>query len=153
MKDLNSAANLGSSLFSETWSSLLHRSLHENELLYEALKGVSLSTEFTQENWLSRQLETVAKMMKTKDVRGSDRDVYYVEFGSFDTHASLNTLFDVLTEQLNDGISEFTSEMKAQNLWNSVTVVMVSEFGRTLTSNSGAGSDHAWGGKSFVGRF
>ena len=127
---------------------MLHQSLHENEMLYEALKSVNLNTEFSQEYWLSRQLETVAKMMKTKSTRGSDRDVYYVETGSFDTHASLNELFDKLTEEVNTGMSEFTSEVKAQNLWDSVTIVMVSEFARTLTANSGAGSDHAWGGKS-----
>ena len=34
-------------------------------------------------------------------------------------------------------------------MWDSVTVVTVSEFGRTLTSN-GLGTDHAWGGHHAV---
>ena len=40
--------------------------------------------------------------------------------------------------------------MVAQNLWDDVTLVMVSDFARTLTANSGEGSDHAWGGNYFV---
>ena len=45
---------------------------------------------------------------------------------------------------MNSAIQPFTTEMKAQNAWDDVTIVMVSEFARTLTGNTGAGSDHAW---------
>ena len=31
-----------------------------------------------------------------------------------------------------------------------VTFVLMSEFGRTITENSGKGSDHAWGGNAFI---
>ena len=47
--------------------------------------------------------------------------------------------------ELNDGIANFAAELKTQNLWNNVTVFVVSEFARTLLQNSGNGSDHAWG--------
>merc|ERR1712125_207335 len=40
--------------------------------------------------------------------------------------------------------------MKLQGIWNHTTLVMVSEFARTLTPNSGQGSDHAWGGNYFI---
>ena len=43
----------------------------------------------------------------------------------------------------------FEAEMKAQDLWDAVTVVTVSDFGRTLTFN-GLGTDHAWGGNYFI---
>lgn len=45
--------------------------------------------------------------------------------------------------------SRFVAEMKAQNMWDSVTVLTASDFGRTLTNN-GAGTDHAWAGHDFV---
>lgn len=51
---------------------------------------------------------------------------------------------------MNEAIQSFTTEMKAQNAWNDITLVMVSEFARTLPGNTGAGSDHAWGGNYFV---
>lgn len=67
-----------------------------------------------------------------------------VEQTGYDTHTNLNTNFDGLTERLNAAVDAFVTEMKDQNKWDSVTVVAVSEFARTLTTNSGSGSDHAW---------
>merc|ERR1712098_103566 len=46
-------------------------------------------------------------------------------------------------------MGEHMGEMKARGLWNNVTVMVASEFGRTLSSN-GVGTDHAWGGHSMV---
>ncbi len=40
----------------------------------------------------------------------------------------------------------FATEMKAKNVWESVTLIQVSDFARTLTQNGNLGSDHAWGG-------
>lgn len=52
--------------------------------------------------------------------------------------------------ELNQALTSFKKEMVEQNLWDSVAVVITSDFGRTLTPNSGKGSDHAWGGNYFV---
>ena len=41
------------------------------------------------------------------------------------------------------------TDMTAIGMWNSVTVVTISDFARTLTSN-GLGTDHAWGGNNFI---
>lgn len=40
--------------------------------------------------------------------------------------------------------------MNTQGVWDDVSLVITSDFGRTLTANSGDGSDHAWGGNYFV---
>ncbi len=116
--------------------------LGENAFLYELLEKVTLNTEFTDSNDFSSQLETVAKMMKTKDGRGTDRDIFYVELPGFDTHADFNRRFGILLQSVNLGIQEFRNAMIDEGLWDSVTVVMVSEFGRTLKENTGGGSDH-----------
>jgi uncharacterized protein (DUF1501 family) len=50
---------------------------------------------------------------------------------------------------VDDALAAFEEEMKAQNLWDNVVVVTASDFGRTLTSN-GYGTDHGWGGNSFM---
>eukprot|EP01052_Picozoa_sp_SAG31_P007861 SAG31_NODE_383_length_16451_cov_8.412977_3_plen_123_part_00 len=34
-------------------------------------------------------------------------------------------------------------------LWESTTIVTISDFGRTITSN-GIGTDHGWGGNNFI---
>jgi len=38
---------------------------------------------------------------------------------------------------MNNGLKAFTDEMKAQGRWDDITIVAVSEFGRTLSVNSG----------------
>merc|ERR1712224_914652 len=46
-------------------------------------------------------------------------------------------------------LGAFEDEMKKQGMWENVTVVVVSEFGRTITTN-GRGTDHGWGGHAFI---
>ena len=36
--------------------------------------------------------------------------------------------------------------MGVMNVWNNITVIQTSDFGRTLNPNGGDGTDHAWGG-------
>lgn len=64
----------------------------------------------------------------------SERDFFFTKFGNFDTHQNTNEL-DGMTAELDNGIKEFSDEMKAQGLWENVTIVTVSDFGRTLTGN------------------
>ena len=52
--------------------------------------------------------------------------------------------------ELNKALTYFRNEMVAQRLWTNVTLVVTSDFGRTLTANSGDGSDHGWGGHYFI---
>lgn len=53
-------------------------------------------------------------------------------------------------EELNRALTSFTDEMINQSLWDNASLVITSDFGRTLTANSGEGSDHAWAGNYFV---
>mmetsp|Transcript_10482 Transcript_10482/g.15790 ORF Transcript_10482/g.15790 Transcript_10482/m.15790 type:complete len:377 (+) Transcript_10482:45-1175(+) len=149
IKQLNKVTKLGSNFFGETWSNILFKAVGENRLVYDSLKSTSLSTSFPDTD-LGMQMELIAKMIKTKDSRGVDRDMFYAEIGGFDTHSNIKPLFDERTQVINSGIEAFTKEMKAQNTWNDVTIVMVSEFARTLTGNTGKGSDHAWGGNYWI---
>jgi len=41
-------------------------------------------------------------------------------------------------------------ELKAQGLFESMVLVTHSDFGRTLTPNSGEGTDHAWAGNHII---
>ena len=82
MKQLNQATKVGSSLMSETYSSLLQQGLDENELLYEALQTTTVDTIFPTDS-IGRQVQTAATLMKTRNVRGTDRDIFYVTQGTF----------------------------------------------------------------------
>lgn len=47
-------------------------------------------------------------------------------------------------------VGSFWAEIKAQGIENQVTVLIGSEFGRTINPNSNSGSDHAWAGNYFM---
>ena len=97
VKKLNKITNFGSGLFGETWANFFLQSLGENALLYEAISSATTATQF-HEDELSSQLETIAKLIKTKDSRGTDRDVFYAKFGHFDTHSDKHEYFDILSQ-------------------------------------------------------
>ena len=141
--------------FKETWSSVVSRSLDLNRtrMLADLLSNTALETEFSENNdyTLPRQLKQVAKLIKA-GVQGDladERAVFYVELPGFDVHTNSIPAMNSLMKQIDSALQLFTDEMKAQQVWDQVTIVQASEFGRTITSN-GHGVDHAWGGNYFV---
>ena len=139
VKEVNTAASVRSTFFGEAWSESLFRALGENELMYDELQKAYLNATFPDTD-LGRQLSSVARVMKTKDVRGTDRDVYNVRIGGFDHHTQIEApLIERLTT-INDALEAFVIEMRDyQNIWDDVLVVVVSEFARTMMGNSGNG--------------
>ena len=140
------------SLFSDTFSSVLQSSLASTEVFGVTLENVTLASgrAFPRtNNRLGPQLEEVSKVLHldTTQAARTERAAFYTSIGGFDTHGTMD-ISDLMT-QLNDGLAAFTAELKDQGLWENVTVVVASEFGRTLSSNS-QGSDHGWGGNYFV---
>ena len=63
-----------------------------------------------------------------------ERAGFTAEIGGFDTHIHLIARHKGF-EKINKVIKTFKEEMEAQNAWNDVAVVLVSDFGRTITSN------------------
>ena len=55
------ASKVGSSLMSETYSSLLQQGLDENELLYDALQTTTVDTTFPTDS-IGRQVQTAATL-------------------------------------------------------------------------------------------
>ena len=139
VKELNKASSVGSNMLSEIWSEKLFQSLSENEILFKELQQTSLDYSF-QINELGRQMSSIAKLIKSKDARKTDRDVFYAEVTGYDTHIVQELDLGFKLEELNAAMSSFVQEMKAQGQWNNVAVVVVSEFGRTLVSNTGNGT-------------
>jgi len=149
INSLNNATTLSSGMFSETWSAALLNSLDNNDWVHDLLNTVELQTAFPA-NDPGNGLKLVARLMKVRRQRNIERDVFAVSYKNFDAHSDVKSSHDKLYSELNDAISSFADEMKVQNLWNDVVLVACSEFGRTLTENSGGGTDHAWGGNYFM---
>ena len=153
---LNSETDPQSSIFGETWSSEFLTGIKDAENLEQYLKSASLSSVWDgqTEDYLWNTFNTISKLIQTHDLRGTDRDFFHVEFGMWDHHANMKANIRERFQTLNQGLSLFVEELKAQNVWDNVTIVFTSDFGRTITPNSNEGSDHAWGGHYWMmGKF
>jgi uncharacterized protein (DUF1501 family) len=69
-------------------------------------------------------------MSGSSDCRGADRDIYYIETGSYDHHANLLSNLDREFGELNEALNAFVSEIQAKGKWDDYTIVVTSEFGR-----------------------
>lgn len=129
------------SVFAETFATSLTASIESAERLGDELAKVTVSTSFPTHT-LGRSFEQVAKVVQAHEALGEERQIFYVELGGFDTHNSLQETVASKFTQINDALTAFVDEMKAQDLWDQVALVSSSDFARTLGSN-GAGTDHA----------
>lgn len=152
IENLNNATT-SESLFGEAWSSDLLRSIEESKIIEIALSNAKITEKFSNFDY-SEKLKQVASLIQTADIRGVDRDAFYVEFGGWDHHVDLESHLNLRFEQLNSALGEFWRELTYQENENKVALVAISEFGRTLTPNTNFGSDHGWGGNYFMqGKF
>jgi len=145
---LNEATALQSGMFGETWSSLIRQSIVSNEVMKKTLKETDVGS--FPRNDIGRQLEVVSRLIATRHCRGNDRDIFYVEMSGFDHHSDMLDKLDKKLEDIDAALQAFVAEMKSQKEWDNVALVAASEFGRTLSPNSGQGTDHAWAGNYFV---
>jgi uncharacterized protein (DUF1501 family) len=79
--------------------------------------------------------------------RGIGTKVFFVTTGGFDTHAAqqvnqANGTYHNLMGTLNDGLLAFYTDLANQGLLDETLLVSFSEFGRRITENGSAGTDH-----------
>ena len=136
------------SLFAEAFADVLQHSLHSTETLGAQLDNVTLASGRTfPDTRLGSQLHETSKVIQLDGENGVERSAFFTQIGGFDTHGTHD--IDDLMAEIDGALGSFVQEMKDQSMWDKVTVVVASEFGRTLSTN-GQGSDHGWGGNYFV---
>jgi uncharacterized protein (DUF1501 family) len=87
---------------------------------------------------LARNLNLVARMI----AGGMPTRVYYVSHGGFDTHNQQANSHDRLLGQLDSGLKSFFADLKQQGNDKRVVLMTFSEFGRRVSENASAGTDH-----------
>eukprot|EP00603_Paraphysomonas_imperforata_P004238 CAMPEP_0114421664 /NCGR_PEP_ID=MMETSP0103-20121206/5199_1 /TAXON_ID=37642 ORGANISM="Paraphysomonas imperforata, Strain PA2" /NCGR_SAMPLE_ID=MMETSP0103 /ASSEMBLY_ACC=CAM_ASM_000201 /LENGTH=2411 /DNA_ID=CAMNT_0001590201 /DNA_START=27 /DNA_END=7262 /DNA_ORIENTATION=+ len=136
------------SIFAETFSSSLETALESTESLGALLSEQSVVSDAAFTGKLGDELKEAAKLIAIDTTKlATERAGYFVEQRGFDTHNSAD-----ITEKMDEfdaSLEAFATEMKALGLWNNITLLVVSDFGRTLTDNS-LGTDHGWGGNYFM---
>ncbi len=102
---------------------------------------------------IGSQLKQVARMIKKRTDLSVNRQIFYVQLGSFDTHATQVTVQSNLLSQFSQAARAFHDEMTAQNISDKVTLFTMSDFSRTFSpvgTGINVGSDHAWASHLFV---
>jgi len=157
----NLTGMVSESPIAETWSTRVGEALAETKSVGSLLKSSKLKLRWTapvgpsKRTSLTRQFMLVAQLIAANKAghETSQRNAFYIDSGRiYDSHGggSLSAF-----EYVDAGLKSFELEMKAQGMWDKVTVVQTSEFGRSLSSTKHFGSGrggtvHGWGGNYFV---
>jgi uncharacterized protein (DUF1501 family) len=97
-------------------------------------------------NVLATQLSVVANLLLA-DV---PTEVFSVELGGFDTHTDQVTTQATLLPQLDTAVGAFIDAISTTKRGKETVVVVYTEFGRRVTANASAGTDHGWANVVFA---
>lgn len=98
---------------------------------------------------LGQQLQMVCKTIAGHSALGMTRNTFFVSFDGWDHHDDVVGNEATMLPILSQAVGAFYNMLVQMGMQNSVVLFVATDFGRSLTSN-GKGSDHAWGGNSFV---
>jgi uncharacterized protein (DUF1501 family) len=89
----------------------------------------------------------MAKLLRSRD----DYTVGFMEVGGWDTHVAQGAAAGQLANKLQalgEGLAAFANAMG--EAWQSTTVAVISEFGRTFRENGARGTDHGHGSAAWL---
>jgi uncharacterized protein (DUF1501 family) len=121
----------------------------------ETLDRVALATSYTPtlaypDGGFADALQTVAGAI----VRGIGSRVFWLQTGGYDTHAGQGGGgggdYADLMGTLGNGLWAFYADIRNQGLAGDTTVIVFSEFGRRISENGSAGTDHGAAGVMMV---
>jgi hypothetical protein len=95
---------------------------------------------------LGQHLGLMARLIKG----GIGTRVYYARQPGYDTHATQFGPHAVLLRELSGAVKAFLDDLAAAKVADRVTVLVFSEFGRTVKENGSAGTDHGTAGPVFL---
>ncbi len=135
--------------FKSTYLNSFKNSLDASLEFHAAIDEVpEFATTFSDDG-LSRDFSMVAKIIAAREKLGFNRQIFFINYGGWDTHDELLNKQRDLFNEVDKALSEFNGVLKEIGMHDSVLTFSMSEFGRTLGSN-GNGTDHAWGGNVFA---
>ena len=93
----------------------------------------------------------IARTIDVRNILGMKRQTFFVTVGGWDHHDEVLDTQAGMLAGVSSALHAFQTALGSgyANIENNVLTMIISEFGRTLSSN-GNGSDHAWGGHTMV---
>jgi uncharacterized protein (DUF1501 family) len=95
---------------------------------------------------LASRLRLIARLLKV----GLDTRVFYTLQSGYDTHSAQLFTHSNLLSELSSALKAFLDDLTAARLADRVVVLLFSEFGRTVSENGSAGTDHGTAGPVFL---
>merc|ERR1719316_625143 len=136
-------------VYAEEYAQQLEETMASSETLGNHLDQVTLTTNYNTDTGLEKQFHQVARLIKARDLRKAERDLFVVRIGGFDAHSNAAEALLEKFKEINDALEGFVAELEGQDVFRDTVLFTESDFGRSLTSN-GAGTDHGWAGNHFL---
>lgn len=95
---------------------------------------------------LGKDLKTIAELLTS----GADTSVYYTSHTGFDTHAAQVGQQNKRLQELSEAVTVFVNDLKANNKFDDVCIMIFSEFGRRVKQNAANGTDHGTANNVFI---
>ncbi len=111
----------------------------------EAAQGYRSEVKYPETD-LGNKLRLVAQLVDA----GLTTRVYYVQHDGFDTHAQQAPTHSILLRQWSEAVSALVRDLDAHDHGKRVCVMTFSEFGRRVSENASAGTDHGAAGPMFL---
>jgi uncharacterized protein (DUF1501 family) len=146
------AASRESSIFAREHARISSRAIEFSELAYSAISNTPpLSTPFPApgSNRLADSLRTVARTIAAREQLGQKRQVFFIGVGGWDMHDNMLADHTELLGLISRSLALFHSATVELGVSRQVTTFTMTDFGRTL-NNNGDGTDHGWGGHSWL---
>jgi uncharacterized protein (DUF1501 family) len=137
------------SIYERGFAEVQRRAIDAADLVTAAIEAAPPLATVFPDSGLGTQLQTVARLIASRDQLSMKRQIFFVGTGGFDSHDDQEQNQPGLLQGVNDAMTAFYDATVELGIANSVTTFTQSDFGRTLTSN-GDGTDHAWGGNQIV---
>jgi uncharacterized protein (DUF1501 family) len=144
-----SQTGLGNKRGADDLTAFVERSMLDAYATADRLAEVSKAKEFGAGypgTGLGSRLHMIARLLKA----GFGTRVYYTLQGGYDTHSAQLQTHSQLLFELATALKAFLDDLAAAKLADRVAVLMFSEFGRTVSENGSAGTDHGTSGPVFL---
>ena len=139
-------------MFSKTYTDVI-TGARDSFLQFEAALENSIQFSDTDfpDSRLGESLEMIARVIDVRDQLQFQRQTFFVTAGGWDHHDEVIVKQQGMLADVSNSLAAFQTALGPGkvNVENEVLTILISEFGRTLSSN-GNGSDHAWGGNTLV---
>lgn len=127
----------------------LERTALDAQVSSDEIRAISARVD-NKANYPGSQLGNSLKLVAKLIGGGLSTRIFYVSQGGYDTHTNQTGTHQRLLQDLGDSVKAFTDDMKAQGNMQRVLVMTFSEFGRRVSDNANAGTDHGAAAPMFI---